>query len=123
MTSVDYFETWGRAPVERIFDQFDGGVLHLHGNGRHLLEAVCSLRGLKAIYLGDDKGFPTAFDILDALKTRAGDMPLIVQVDFKHFVEKLHQHKLSGGVFYRVEEAPEIDAANRCMEKVRAYRV
>jgi hypothetical protein len=121
MTSVDYFETWGRAPVERIFDQFDGGVLHLHGNGRHLLEAVCSLRGLKVIYLGDDKGFPTAFDILDALKLRAGDMPLIVEVDFEHFVEKLHQHKLPGGVFYRVKGAPEIDGANRCMEEVRSY--
>jgi hypothetical protein len=45
MTSVDYFERWGREPVERILRRFDGGVFHLHGNGRHLLEAVCSLPG------------------------------------------------------------------------------
>ena len=123
MTSVDYFEEWGREPVARILDRFDGGVLHLHGNGRHLLEAVCSLGGLKAIYLGDDKGFPPAFEILDALRVRAGDMPLIVSVDFKNFVEKLNHHELSGGVFYQVKGAPEIDVANRCMEQVRSYRV
>ncbi len=50
-------------------------------------------------------------------------MPLIVEVDFKNFVEKLNQHKLCGGVFYQVKEAPEIDVENRCMEKIRSYRV
>ena len=45
MTSTRCFEEWGRDPVQRIFDHFDGGVLHLHANGRHLLEAVTSLRG------------------------------------------------------------------------------
>src|SRR3989339_2190667 len=30
MTSVDYFEEWGREPVERIYRAFDGGVLHIH---------------------------------------------------------------------------------------------
>ena len=123
MTSVEYFETWGREPVERILGQFDGGVLHLHGNGRHLLEVVCALGGLKAIYMGDDKGFPPAYEVLDELKLRAGDMPLIVQADFEGFVEKLHQHRLPGGVFYRVEGAPEIDVANRCMEEIRSYRM
>src|SRR5208282_4313341 len=57
MTSVEYFESWGREPAERVLAAFDGGVLHIHGNGRHLLEAVSSLRGLKAILLGDDKDF------------------------------------------------------------------
>ena len=26
MTSVDDFEKWGREPMERIFDYFDGGI-------------------------------------------------------------------------------------------------
>lgn len=122
MTSVDCFEEWGREPVERMLDQFDGGVLHIHGNGRHLLEAVRSVRGLKAIYLGDDKGFPASFDILDELKRRVGDVPLIVRVEFDRFAAKLNQHELPGGVFYRVAGAPDVDAANRCMERVRAYQ-
>ena len=48
MTSVAYFESWGREPV-RDLAHFDGGVIHIHGNGRHLLAAVSTIRGLKAI--------------------------------------------------------------------------
>ena len=122
MTSVAYFETWGREPVQRIFDRFDGGVLHIHGNGRHLMEAVSSLRRLHAIYLGDDKGFPPAFDILPQLRARTRDIPLVLAVEFPRFVEKLHRHELVGGVFYKVSGAPDADTVNRLMEKVRAYR-
>jgi len=123
MTSVDYFEEWGRAPVERMFDQFDGGVLHLHGNGRHLLEAVCSLRKLKALHLGDDQGFPPAVEALPQLRARAGDLPLVVHVEYPVFQEKLQRHELPGGVFYKVQNAPGPDCANRLMEAVRAYRL
>ena len=123
MTSVDYFERWGREPVERILGRFDGGVLHIHGNGRHLLEAVSTVKGLKAIFLGDDKGFPQAFEVLDELAARTGDVPLVVQVDFQRFAEQLEAHRLPGGVLYKVSGAPDIETANRCMERVRAYRV
>lgn len=122
MTSVDYFERWGRQPAQRIFDHFDGGVLHLHGNGRHLLQAVCSLKGLQAIFLGDDRGFPSAFEVLHQLRARAADVPLVVQVDYEAFVEQLEQHNLAGGVFHRVTRVPDVETANRCMERVRAYR-
>jgi len=122
MTSVEYFEQWGRGPVERILGRFDGGVLHLHGNGRHLLQSVRSIKGLKAIFLGDDRGFPPAFEVLDELRARAGDVPLVLQVEFDAFAEKLRQHRLTGGVFYRVQSVPHVEAANRLMEQVRAYR-
>ncbi len=123
MTSVDYFERFGREPVERIFDRFDGGVLHIHGNGRHLLEAVGSLRGLKAVFMGDDRGFPAAFEILGELQARAGDLPLVVAVDYAEFAEALDRHALAGGVFYQVRRVPDAEAANRCMANVRVYRV
>ncbi|MGD9496455.1 MAG: hypothetical protein AB7Y46_09100, partial [Armatimonadota bacterium] len=123
MTSVDYFERWGREPAERILAQFDGGVLHIHGNGRHLLEAVSSLRGLRAMLLGDDRGFPLAFEVLPELQARTGDLPLVVQADFPAFEAALSRHELCGGVLYRVSGAPGADAANRCMERVRDYRV
>jgi len=122
MTSVAYFETWGREPAQRIFDRFDGGVLHIHGNGRHLMEAVSALRRLHAIYLGDDKGFPLAFDILPQLRARTKDIPLVLAVDYPRFVDKLSRHELVGGVFYKVSDAPDAATANRLMEKVRAYR-
>jgi hypothetical protein len=122
MTSAADFEAWGVEPVQRIFDRYDGGCLHIHGNGRHLLESACSIRGLKAIYMGDDKGYPPTIDVLPELKGRAGDTPLVVLIDYDRFTELLGRHSLSGGVMYNVSGAPDIAAANRCMEQVRDYR-
>lgn len=122
LTSVEYFETWGREPVERIFGRFDGGVIHLHGNGRRLLEAVAKLDGLKAISLGDAPGYPRALEVLETLQARTGDTPLIVQADYASFNQKLDQHQLCTGVFYNVQGVPDVTEANRLMEKVRRYR-
>ena len=122
MTSVDYFETWGRGPVERIISRFDGGVLHLHANGRHLLAAVRTIRGLKAAFLADDRGFPSAFESLAGLKPIAGDLPLVLNAGFPAFQSALQEHRLMGGVFYKVKGVPDVVTANRLMEKVRAYR-
>lgn len=122
MTSVDYFERWGREPVERILNHFDGGVIHIHGNGRHLLEAAATIRGLKAIYLGDDRGFPRAFDILPEIRSRVGDMPLVASCGFGEFVDKLRNHQLTGGVLYQVSDVPDSKTANLVMEQVRDYR-
>ena len=123
MTSVDYFERWGREPIERMFARFDGGVLHIHGNGRHLLEAVSTLNGLEAIALLDDVGYPAAFDVLEELQPRTGNIPLVVRAGFDAFCERLRRHKLRGNVLYDVSGVPDADAANRCMEEVRDYRV
>ncbi len=122
MTSVADFETWGREPVERIFGRFDGGVAHIHGNGRHLLPAVSTLRGLKAIYLGDDVGYPRAFDVLGDLRARAGDVPLVVSCQRDEFTDALRKRRLIGGVLYKVADCPDASSANRLMDEVRAYK-
>lgn len=121
MTSFDYFEKWGRRPIERIFSQFDGGIIHIHGNGRHLLEAASSIEGLKAIYLGDDKGFPPAFEVLAEIRKSVGTMPLICSVDYYQFIKALSSKQLQGGVFYNVKKVPCINTANKCMDLVRKY--
>lgn len=123
MTSVDYFEAWGREPAERMFAAFDGGVIHIHGNGRHLLRAASTLKGLRAILLGDDTGFPPAYDILDQVKKQTGDVPLIVSgVEYGEFCHALAEHRLPGGILYHVQDVPDIDSANRCMDLVRDYK-
>ncbi len=122
MTSVSYFEEWGREPVERILAAFDGGVIHIHGNGRHLLEAASTIRGLKAMLLLDDRGFPAAFDVVRELKTRVGEVPAAVFAEYGPFLDRLRRHDLPGGLMYQVRSVPDIAAANRCMESVRAYR-
>jgi hypothetical protein len=119
MTSVEYLLKWGVAPVERIFARYDGGVAHIHGNGRHLIEAACRIKGLRGIYLGDDLGFPPAFDVLPEIRRRAGEMPLIVNVLFPKFIEALRAHRLVGGVLYVVTGAPDRDSANKAMDEVR----
>jgi hypothetical protein len=122
MTSVAYFERWGREPAERILGRFDGGVIHIHGNGRHLLEAAATIRGLQALLLLDDRGFPLASDVLPALQARTGDVPLALFVEYEQFVDRLRRHGLPGGVLYQVQHVPGIPEANRCMEHVRRYR-
>ncbi len=122
MTSVAYFEQWGREPAERIMTHFDGGVVHIHGNGRHLLPAVATLAGLKAVLLLDDRGWPRAFDVLEQLKSQLGDVPVGVNADYEPFVDRLRRGRLPGGVLYRVYNVPDIATANRTMELVRGYR-
>ena len=121
MTSVDYFEKWGRGPVELLFAEFDGGIVHIHGNGRHLLESASTLKGLKAIFLGDDKGFQPAFEILEDAKNKTNNIPLICFVGFNIFEQALKNHNLAGGVFYNVTDVPDIYTANKYMELVYKY--
>jgi hypothetical protein len=122
MTSVTYFEQWGREPAERILAAFDGGVVHIHGNGRHLLEAASTIRGLKAMLLLDDRGYPSAFDTVLDLKARVGEVPAAVFADYEPFLDRLGRHDLPGGLMYQVKNVPDIGSANRCMEAVRTYR-
>lgn len=122
MTSPRHFEIWGREPVQLMFDRFDGGVLHLHGNGRHLLESIQSLRGLKAVLLGDDRGYAPAHELLPEFRRRAPDLPFVVQIPYHEFVARLERHSLTGGVFYKVQDPIDANVANRLMDRVRAYR-
>jgi hypothetical protein len=122
MTSVEYFEEWGRGVLERIFAEFDGGVTHIHANGRHLLGAVSAVKGLKALLLGDDRGFDPAFEFLAEARSRVGDLPLICFAPYERFAAALESGKLAGGVFYQVTGVPDAETANRCMDAVRKYR-
>ena len=121
MTSPDFFERWGREPVERMLAAFDGGVLHIHGNGRHLLRSVATIRGLKAISLLNDTGYAPAIFELHRLKAQTGDMPLIVDVLFPDFADAFERRALAGGTLYKIREVPDADTANRWMDKIRAY--
>jgi hypothetical protein len=123
MTSVEYFEKWGRDPIEKIFKRYDGGVLHIHANGRHLTEALCTIEGLKAILMVDEKDYPPSFDILGEIKKTTGTMPISILCKYDEFITALEQHNLPGGIFFYVSGAEDANIVNRCMEKVRTYRV
>jgi len=120
LTSVDFFEEWGKEPVERIFSHFDGGVVHLHSNGRHLLERVSQLKGIKAIRLVDEPGNPSTISQLPTLHPKRSTVPLVVSVPHPTFVSLLNEHKLIGNIFYMVEDVPDSYTANVLMERVRS---
>ncbi len=122
MASTACFDEWGRGVLERIFSEFDGGVVHIHGNGRHLLDAIRDVRGLKAVYLGDDRGYPLAFEVLPQLRRQLGDMPLVCSVPYESFRDALRNRELTGGVLYNVRQTPGEKEANTLMDAVRAYQ-
>jgi len=122
MASADYFIKWGIEPLERLFARYDGGTIHLHGNGRHLLEVASQVKGMKAIRLLDDGDVPPAFEVLPDLKKRARGVPVIIAVSFQEFSRALAEHRLIGGVMYRVEAVPDDDTANEIMDRIREYR-
>ncbi len=123
MTSVEDYEQWGEKNVQRMFSHFDGGVLHIHSNGRHLLNAVSRLEGLKAILMLDEKDNPPAFDVLPEIKKQTGDVPLVVVVNEDKFEHHFNRNTLPGGVFYWVKSTKSVDEVNRIMEGVRKYRI
>jgi len=123
MASIDFFERWGKKQLEDAFSHFDGGVIHIHGNGRHLLPVISKIEKLRAIYLGDDNNYPQAFSILKDIKKIVGDIPLVVDVSYNDFISCFEAHRLTGGVFYRIYDVPDKDTANFLMDKIREYRV
>ena len=122
MTSSEDFTQWGIAPLSRMISRYDGGILHLHGNGHHLIEALCDVPGVRAVALFDDGGVSPSFERLPQLKKQFGDMPLIVFADYDEFSRALKKGTLPGGVLYRVMGVPDADRANHLMDEVRHYR-
>lgn len=123
MARPDYFEEWGRPYIQPLLDHFDGGLLHLHSNGRHLLETVSSMPGLQCVMLLDEDWSSRVYDELPEHHQKANGVPLVVMCHWEEFLRDLNAHALLGNVFYRVSGCPSADEANRAMEKVRAYRV
>lgn len=122
MAHPDYFEEWGRPYIQSLLDHYDGGLLHLHSNGLHLLPTVRTLNKLVCVYLLDEAWNPPAYERLSEHHQTADGVPLVVSCRYEEFVRDLEAHRLPGNVLYKIREAPSVEAGNRLMEKVRAYR-
>ena len=68
MTSVAYFERWGREPAALVMNRFDGGRNPSPRQRPPSARSGGMLRGLVALRMMDDRGFPSAFDIVDQLQ-------------------------------------------------------
>lgn len=113
MCSVETYRTTGLEQHRRIVARHGGGSLHLHGNGRHLCEAVASIEGLSSCHMGDDVGYPPAWTIAGELKARMAPVPISLVIPREAFVEKLRDGSLPRGIQYSLtarsrEEAEQI---------------
>lgn len=119
----DFYYQWGEPHLQKLLDRFGGGLLHLHSNGRHLLEHVSKLRGLVCVYLIDEPWNPRAYDELALRKAQAGDVPLVVDCRADEFLRDLDTGRLSGGVLYNVSGLQTVSEANDLMKRVRGSRL
>ena len=123
LANADLFEEWGREPLQKFIDNFDGAVLHIHSNGRHLIEHISSIKNLKVIYLADDEWATPFYLDLNELDHLRRDVPYVVSIPFEAFTDMLMKKELLPNVFYMVNNVPDIETANLLMKDVVAYRV
>jgi hypothetical protein len=123
MTSPEMVEKGGCEPLERMFCRFDGGTIHLHGNGRHLLERAAKIDGLKLITLGDDAGLPPYYTILDDIAVQRGSVPVQLGIPCDVFAERLARNTLPGNTLYNVWDVPDLNTGCELIDKIKKYRV
>lgn len=120
---ADVYAEFGLPYQQQLIDHFGGSNMHVHGNGRHLLDHVAKLKGAIVALIADDGSDIAAIDDLEAIKTRLRNITPVVSCERDQFVRKLNEESLVGGIYYRVDGLPSIDEANRLMESVRGYTV
>ena len=120
MCRPDVYERWGLEQHRRLVGHYGGGILHLHGDGRPLCELVSRNEGLSYCYMGDDAGFPKAFEIVEELKARMMPIPIAVDIPKEVFLRRLQDRSLPGGVLYRLS-ADSLEESNEIMMRVFEY--
>ena len=123
LTSVDFFEEWGKGQIERMFRNFDGGVIHIHSNGHHLIESASGIKRLKCIYMIDEQFNTPVCQKLNDIVYKRGSIPLVVNIPSEVFEEKLLKKELPANIFYHVNGISDIVTANKLMKEVKSYRV
>ena len=93
-----YFAQWGLELAKRMFNAFGGSMIHLNGNGRQLLLAAATHRGLKTICFVDEVGHPVALDPLTELRARTSDVSLVVFASYEKYVQRLNGREMPGRV-------------------------
>jgi hypothetical protein len=98
--------------------------MHFHCNRTDLAAEVAKLPGLELFQFGGDTRDPVpTVERIPEMRRAVGDIPLQVFVELGTFVERLERRELPGNVWYLVDgPGLSVDAANRLMDRVRAYR-
>jgi len=123
LTSPDMFNVWGRETIQKMFDNFDGGIVHIHSNGHHLIENVAGLKKLKCIALLDEDFNRPVYEKLEQLDTKRGRIPYHISIPYEVFADRLIRKELPSNIFYNVLGVPDKACANKLMAEVKKYKV
>jgi hypothetical protein len=123
--SVENYADFGFDYQRRLIERFGHGLMHFHSSRIDLAAEVAKLPGLELLQFGGDPRDPApTVEHLPEMRRAVGDIPLQVFVELGTFVERLGRRELPGNVWYIVDgPGLSVDAANRLMDRVRAYRV
>ena len=122
LTSSDTFDEWGRETIQRIFNHFDGGMVHIHSNGHHLIEKVATLEKLKCIALYDDEFVEPVYKAVEQLDKKRGKIPYNISIPYEVFADRLTRKELQPNIFYNVLDVPDNICANKLMSDVKKYK-
>lgn len=117
----EVYESLGLEQHKKIVEHYDGGRLHIHGNGRHLCRLVSRIGRLTSCSMGDDVGYVKAHTIADQLKDDMHPIPISVSIPIEAFSKRLKDRSLPAGVCYSVTGAGSVDEANDIMQRVFDY--
>lgn len=120
--ATDILVEFGLPYLQRLVDHAGYGLVHYHTPDTRLLPEVAKLRNI-AIQIGSDLHLPEPIETISQLRNLTGDIPLTwMRIKRDDFLKRIGEKTLPGGVEYVVENAIDIDDANRLAAAARDYR-
>lgn len=118
----DILIEFGLPYLQRLIDHAGYGLIHYHTPDTRLLPEVMKLKNV-AIQIGSDLHLPDPIETIGKLREITGDVPLTwIRIKRDDFMKRVAEGSLPGGVEYVVENAIDIDDANRLAAVAREYR-
>jgi hypothetical protein len=129
--SPQIFQEFTIPAINRIVQSVGGTFdMHLEGSAFHILDQINSIEGLLLLEYTNNPKWPRGIAMMDALRSKLGDMPLKLLLTKQEFLDGMQQGLLTGNCIYAVGydaehltdaiESPE--EAQGIMRKAREYR-
>lgn len=112
---------FGMSQIARFIRAVGGGNLHIHQNGRHVIEEVVEIPGWREVRFTDGPGWPLSFDMRWELRRRLRDIPMVIRCTEMQFMKGMQERDLPCNTRYVLSVAS-LEEAKRVMDRVHAYR-
>jgi hypothetical protein len=112
---------FGATQLARFMQTVGGGNLHIHQNGRHIIEEIAEIPGWREVRFTDGGNWEKTFDLRWEMRRRMKDIPIVIRCEEQEFLQALASRDLPGNTRY-VLSTRSLEHAKRLMDQVRAYR-